>query len=350
MSDRTTPATGNRHVVTGAGGFLGTHLRSSLAAAGHDVVGVDITPPTSGEDWVRANCADLDAMRRVFRGADVVHHTVAHVPLRRPSAASFEANAVSPGVVATACRLEGVRQLVLVGSSAVYGLPDRSPLPESSVPTPFEAYGRAKLAGELSARQALDGANTRLAILRPRTILGGGRLGIFHTLFQFIAEGRNVYTIGRADGPLQFVHVDDVITAHLTLAEGADGVFAVGADRYTTLRTELEALIVHAGSSSRVVSLPSRPTRAALAALWQAHLSPLSPWHYEGYAHPFDVTTDGLRALGWQPQWSNSEMLVDAWESFRVTTNAGPTSTTGPVSVHRTPVRQQALGLLRRLS
>jgi UDP-glucose 4-epimerase len=338
------PPAPSRHVVIGAAGFLGGHLVDTLLDAGVEVTAVDVEgnrEPHPRLRWIEGNAADAATVTAAVTGADVVHCLVAHVPLRRVGAAFHEANTIAPQVVAEVCAAVGVPQLVLVSTSAVYGIPD-DPSVAGTV-APFEPYGNAKLAGERAAAAAVDGTGTRLAVLRPRTILGARRGGIFSTLFSFIAEGRKVYTIGDGNRPLQFVHVDDVVDAMCLLSNGHAGVFNVGATEYRRLRTELEAVITYAGGGSRVVALPERLALFALDVLYTLRLSPLSRWHSYGYAKLFSVDCSALEALGWRARWSTAAIMRDGWAQHRAGAAAGS-------GTHTSPMKERILSMVRRLS
>ena len=125
-------------------------------------------------------------------------------------------------------------------------------------PHPIEVYGRAKLAGEQAVQEVFAKVNLPLIVIRPRTILGEGRLGIFQILFEWISENRNVYVMGSGDVKFQFVHAHDLMDAYmLALDKGKPGVYNVGTDRFGTLREALENLIAHVGSSSKSKACPS---------------------------------------------------------------------------------------------
>ena len=123
----------------------------------------------------------------------------------------------------------------------------------------MEAYGHAKLAAEwaclAAARDGLD-----VSIVRPRTILGHGRLGIFGILFDWIADGYDPIVLGDGTNRYQFVHSDDLAEACVRAAatEGPD-IFNVGTDRFGTMRETLADLCEHAGTGATVRSLPAGP-------------------------------------------------------------------------------------------
>ncbi|MEJ7743382.1 MAG: NAD-dependent epimerase/dehydratase family protein [Nocardioidaceae bacterium] len=91
--------------------------------------------------------------------------------------------------------------MVYTSSSAVFGIPKSNPVFPDTPPTPVEAYGQAKFEGELLCRAAVS-RGLDVSIVRPRTILGLGRLGIFGILFDWIADGAAVPVLGKGDNHL----------------------------------------------------------------------------------------------------------------------------------------------------
>jgi nucleoside-diphosphate-sugar epimerase len=212
-----------------------------------------------------------------------------------------------------------------------------------------EIYGRAKLAGELAVKDICARAQLPLIVIRPRTILGEGRLGIFQILFQWIQEQRRIYVIGDGNQLFQFVHAHDLMDAYL-LAMDANrpGAYNVGTDRFGTLRAGLEKLIAYAGSSSKVTSLPAPLTINTLRILDWLHLSPLAPWHYLTYHKPFYFDVEPLLKMGWKPRYSNDEMFQESFDWFRQ--HQGRLVQEATASPHRNTVKQRVLALLKKLS
>ena len=132
------------------------------------------------------------------------------------------------------------------------------------------------------------------------------------------------------------------------LARERPGDYNVGAKEFRTLREDLEELIARANSSSRVAGLPTVPAVLALRALDAVGLSPLSALHYEVYHRPYYFDVSPLLETGWRPRYSNIEMLAESYGWYLE--NRGRLAREKMDSPDRSPLREGALGLLRRLS
>jgi nucleoside-diphosphate-sugar epimerase len=283
-------------------------------------------------------------VRAACESIDVVFHNVAQVPLARDRALFRSVNVVGTANLLVAARDAKVTKVVHTSSSAVFGIPASNPVTEDTPPRPLEDYGRAKLEAEQLCREAVA-AGLDVTIVRPRTILGHGRLGIMAILFEFVADGAPVFVLNRGDNRYQFVHASDLADACLRAGDRAGAaVYNVGATEFGTMRETLQALVDHAGTGSRVRSLPIGPTRAAMQSLAGLGLAPFAPYHWMLYGESlwFDVTR-ARSELGWEPKHSNASMVVESYEWF-LAHRAQLASATG--SEHQSPAR---LGLLRAL-
>jgi nucleoside-diphosphate-sugar epimerase len=129
--------------------------------------------------------------------------------------------------------------------------------------------------------------------------------------------------------------------------EAAGEPFNVGATQFGTVRSDLQVLIDHAGSSSRLRPVPAKPAELLLRALERLRLSPLAEWHYRtAHRDSFVDVSKAQRLLGWQPRLSNREALIRTYDWYL----ANRERVGGAGVTHRVPWNQQALGLLRRLS
>lgn len=336
-------------LVTGGAGFVGSHLVQALLAAGHPVRVLDLADPgdrPAGVDLVKADIRDAPAVRRACEGAVTVFHCVAMVPLARDRRAFWSVNRDGTAVLLSACRAAGVRKVVHVSSSAVFGVPPTNPVDETVAPVPGEEYGRAKMAAEelclAEARRGLD-----VTILRPRTVMGPGRLGIMQVLFEWVLEGHNIPVLGPGDNLYQFIDVRDLSDACLrAAARRGPAVYNVGAERFGTMRETLEGLVRHAGTPSRVRSVPMAPAVCLMRLAGALGLSPLGAYHALMYGRSLYFDTGRARRdLDWSPRFSNVESFSDSYDWY--VTHRDLVLARGGPSHHRSPVRQGILWLLR---
>ena len=341
-----------RHLVTGGAGFLGNLIAKRLSDFGEDVTVLDIwDDPLRPEkiDFIKCDIRDESGVEKAMKGMDIVHHNVALVPLTKSGDEFKEVNVEGSRIAAAKAKNANVKAFIHMSSSALFGVPDDGPIMEDTIPNPIEIYGKSKHEGELVVKKIFENSETSLIIIRPRTILGEGRLGIFQILFEWIQENRNIYTIGDGGGKFQFVHAHDLMDAYmLVLNNGESGIYNVGAAEYGTLKEALDNLIDYAGSSSKVKSLPASFTINTLKILDILGLSPLAPWHYLTYHKPFYFNVDKLIDMGWKPKYSNDKLLTESFDWYIKNKYNKPTDTSS--SIHRSPVKQKLLSILKKLS
>jgi nucleoside-diphosphate-sugar epimerase len=339
--------------ISGGAGFLGLHLARRLVADGHDVRTLDLAPlddaPLEGRiEELRGDVRRTAHARRLVAGADVLVHAAAALPIQVSRASIRSVNVEGAAVTFAAAAEARVRRLVLISSTAVYGVPERHPIHEDDPLVGVGHYGESKIEAErLCEAFARRGLET--VIVRPKTFVGPERLGVFEILFDWIREGRRIPILGDGSNRYQLLAVEDLVDAVVRCLDGAVAGQAlnVGAGRFGTVREDLEALIDHAGSGSRLRPVPAKPAEVVLRGLELAHLSPLAEWHYRTAHKDSFVSIERARAqLGWEPRLSNAETLVATYDWYlehrRDLRAAGLT--------HRVPWDQRALGLLRRVS
>jgi nucleoside-diphosphate-sugar epimerase len=332
-------------LVTGGSGYFGTVLAELALARGDAVRIFDLNPTTLAVvDFVMGDVRDRAAIRAACEGVDIVFHNVAQVPLAKDRALFDEVNVGGTANVLVAARDAGVAKIVHTSSSAVFGIPDRNPVTEASPCRPLEAYGRAKLRAEGLCHDAIA-SGLDVTIVRPRTVLGHGRLGVMALLFEFVADGAPVFVLGGGRNRYQLVHATDLADACLRAGDRAGpAVYNVGALEFGTMRETLQALVDHAQTGSRLRSLPVAPARFAMRSLASLNLVPFAPYHWLLYSESlyFDVTK-ARTELGWEPRYSNASMIIESYEWFLA--HRGESDGAGR-SHHQSPVRP---GLLRAL-
>jgi nucleoside-diphosphate-sugar epimerase len=226
-----------RYIVTGAAGFIGSHLVESLLAAGHDVVGVDCFTDYYDPAEKEANARDFGVLRLDLAedeldlvGVDGVFH-LAGQPGVRSFGATFplylRRNVLATQRVLESCVPAGVR-LVLASSSSVYGEAETYPTTENTIPRPVSPYGITKLACEQLAHAYAGDA----IALRYFTVYGPRQRPdmFFRRVCEALLSGKTFEIYGNGRQSRSFTYVDDAVAATVAAMERAPGgtVFNVG--------------------------------------------------------------------------------------------------------------------------
>ncbi|HET9937214.1 MAG TPA: NAD-dependent epimerase/dehydratase family protein [Gaiella sp.] len=342
-----------RVAISGGAGFLGLHLARRLVAEGHEVRTLDLAPLDDAGLDGRIEELEGDVRlaadaRRLVAGADVLVHAAAALPIQVTRAAIRSVNVEGTAVTLGAALEARVRRVVLVSSTAVYGVPDHHPIHEDDPLVGVGHYGESKIEAERLCL-AFGRRGLEPVIVRPKTFVGPERLGVFEILFDWIREGRRIPILGDGTNRYQLLAVEDLVDAVVRALDApvAGEALNVGAGRFGTVREDLEALIGHAGSRSRLRPVPARPAELALRGLELARLSPLAEWHYRTAHKDSFVSIDRARSLlGWEPRLSNAETLCATYDWYL----AHRDELRGAGTTHRVPWDQRALGLLKRVS
>ncbi len=302
-----------RALVTGAAGFIGSHLVEALLARGFRVTGVDsftpyysrlrkeanlVGPLASGEfTLVESDLVDAD-LTPLLEGVDVVYHLAGQPGVRGSWDSGFE-EYLRLNVLATQKLLEaslkaGVGRVVYASSSSLYGNADRYPTAEDDVPAPFSPYGVTKLAAEHLCSLYTANFGLETVSLRYFTVFGPRQrpdLAIMK-LIDAALTGRSFPLHGSGTQIRDFTFVDDVVDA--------------------TLRCGLEP--VKPGSVFNVAGGSPATMNEIIDMVGRLAAEPLNIVRTPSVAG--DVTRTGGRtdrinaALGWKPKVSLGEGLA----------------------------------------
>jgi len=297
-----------RYVVTGAAGFIGSHLAEALATAGHDVVGVDCF----------TDYYDVAEKEENARGLNIVRVDLAEQPLDldgvdgvfhlagQPGVRSFgdvfplylRRNVLATQRVFETAAAAGVR-VVLASSSSVYGEAESYPTPEDAAPRPVSPYGITKLACEHLVRAyGLDAV-----VLRYFTVYGPRQRPdmFFRRVCEALIAGAPFEIYGTGEQSRSFTEVGDAVGATTAAMERAPAgtVYNIGGGEEGSV---LEAIALLEEISGRALDVRHLDRAAGDVARTKA-----------------DVTRIGAE-LGWQPSATLNEGLMRmwAWASARV--------------------------------
>lgn len=338
--------------ISGISGFLSINLVRFLQSQGiTDIAGIDLVdftyPERNSIQFLQGDIRDPQAVKESMRGADIVIHTAAALPLYTPE------EIYSTDIEGTRILLEqaveyGVKRFIHISSTAVYGVPDHHPLFETDDMIGVGPYGEAKVkAEEICAGYRPRGLT--VPIIRPKSFIGPERLGVFAIFYEWASEGRGFPMIGNGKNRYQFLDVEDLcraIYSCMTLPEAqVNDVFNIGAERYTTMREDYQVVLDKAGFGKKIVPFPVGPVVLALKILEALKLSPLYPWIYETASKDSFVSIDkAKKVLGFQPKYSNQEALLRNYDWYL----ANKDSFKGAEGVtHRVPWKQKALKLVK---
>lgn len=299
-----------RYVVTGAAGFIGSHLVEALVARGDDVVAVDCFTDyydpaekeenARGFDVARIDLADDDLD---LDGVDGVFH-LAGQPGVRSSGDAFplylRRNVLATQRVFESASRAGVR-VVYASSSSVYGNAERYPTPEAAVPQPISPYGVTKVACEHLARAyGLDAVG-----LRYFTVYGPRQRPdmFFRRVCDALCSDGSFDIFGTGEQSRSFTEVGDVVGATVASMESgpAGALYNVGGGD--------EASMLDAIASLERISGRTLDVR---------HVHPA-----RGDVRRTKADVSRIRdALGWEPRVRLADGLARmwAWASARVAT------------------------------
>lgn len=268
-------------LVTGAHGFVGSHLAQALLERGDAVRVLDRPAPrladVGGErrsgldllgirgdvELVEADLRNADAVAKAVEGADSVFHLAAQTIVgvaRRSPLETFEVNVQGAWNVFEACRTQGVERVVFASSDKAYGPSPELPYREDFPLRAAYPYDASKAAADTIARSYANAYGLPLAVTRFANVYGGGDLNFSRLIPETVVavlEGRP--PVMRSDGSPErdFLYVDDAVSAYLAIADalenGAAGeAFNAGGERPHSVREVVELIAAAAGAGAGV--------------------------------------------------------------------------------------------------
>ncbi len=255
-------------LVTGATGFVGSHLAEALQRRGYEVTALARSPgkaealTSHGARVVPGDLHDAAALDRAAAGQDIVYH-VAGVVAARDEAEFLRANRDGTRNILNAAERSGNPRFVLVSSLAAAGpAPRGAPLTGREAPHPVTAYGRSKLAAE----EVVRGSALRWSVIRPPIVYGPRDREVLK-IFR-LSRLRLAPVFGDGSQELSAVHASDLAEALVSAGESAatiGGIYpACHPEVFTS--TELGHAVARAmGRSVTTIRIPPSVARALLS-------------------------------------------------------------------------------------
>lgn len=267
-----------RCLVTGAAGFIGSHLCEALTAEGHSVRGVDsftdLYPRACKEenlaslqretrfelkeaDLVEADCENL------LREVDWVFHQAAHAGVRQSWGKKFrsytEYNVLATQRLLEACRQKTLKKFLYASSSSIYGEAELCQTSEDAPPKPLSPYGVSKLAGEHLCYLYMRQFAVPTVALRYFTVYGPRQRPdmAFHRFIAALLDSQTLEIYGDGEQTRDFTYVSDVVKANLaaTVSGQAGGVYNIGGGERASVNQVIQMLETLAGRPAKVHSL-----------------------------------------------------------------------------------------------
>lgn len=315
-----------RVVVFGGNGFVGRWLIETLRGEGTEVLCCDLekAPAQGNCSYLQVDLRDPKQLLSVpFSSEDVVVNLAANqyhgkVPRKGRREYFFDTNTKGAENLLQAAYQCGCRKVIQFTTDMTYGKPQYLPVDTNHPQRPFGPYGQSKLETEQICRRYRE-LGMDITIFRPRMINGPGRLGILKKLFWLIRRNLPVPTVGLGKNCYQMVSVFDCVSA---IQRAIDcGVpnkeYNLGSKNPPSTRALLQNLIRTVGSHSIVIPTPGKLVKLTLGMLGTLGMELMYKEQYmiADQDYILDISNTE-QELGWEPQYADSDMIVDAYKEY----------------------------------
>ena len=307
----------NTQIVTGIGGFIGSHLAESLLKKGYSVIGIDQFNDYYNPSFKRKNAdqllqypafklieADIQALNwhELLKDVEVVYHQAAQAGVRASWGEGFR-NYTERNINATQIMLEAAKEtpslqrFVFASTSSVYGNAETMPTPETICPQPVSPYGITKLAAERMCWLYLQNFGVPVTALRYFTVYGPRQRPdmAFHKFFKAAIVNEPISIYGDGQQTRDFTFVSDIVAANLLAGEVPEAigeVFNIGGGCRVVLADVLTTMeeIMGKPLQKNYIDRARGDARHTSADISKAH-----------------------KILGYQPEVSLAEGLAQEW-------------------------------------
>jgi nucleoside-diphosphate-sugar epimerase len=338
-------------LITGGSGFLGINLIRLLLSKGHKIRSIDIAnfnyPEMEKVEHISGDIRDKTIVESSMKDIDIVVHCAAALPLYK------EEEIISIDIHGTQNILEfalkhSVKRVIHISSTAVYGIPKYNPSFEEDELHDIGPYGKAKISAE-KVCEKFRSKGMIVPVLRPKSFIGPERLGVFALFYDWASTGHGFPMIGSGNNRYQLLDVYDLCEAIYLCAElppeKVNDTFNIGAEEFTTMKEDYQAVLDYAGFGKKIKGFPAMPLILTLRFLEMLHLSPIYKWVYETASKDSFVLIEKAKSiLGFNPRYSNKDALIRNYQWYL--DNHNSFANASGVS-HRVPWKQGILGFAK---
>lgn len=305
-------------IVTGAAGFIGSHIAETLLQQGEEVIGIDefndyYDPMLKRKNVAHLNCwtgftlieGDIQFLdwQTLLQDVDVIYHQAAQAGVRASWGQGFRAY-TERNISATQILLEAakdaknLKRLVYASTSSVYGDAETLPTNESIIPQPVSPYGITKLAAERMCSLYYKNFGVPVVSLRYFTVYGPRQRPdmAFHKFYKAVLQDEAIPIYGDGQQTRDFTFISDAVAANLaaaTVPEAVGEIFNIGGGSRVVLAEVLDTM-------SEIVGKPIKKNYIDKAMGDARHTAA-------------DVTK-ARQILGYNPQVSLREGLTQEWQ------------------------------------
>ena len=314
--------TNKRVLITGGGGFLGHSLMNYLRDKAARVTILDklrMSKDDLGEEieFIQADVRDYKLLCKATEGAQIVIHACSCQSFYNPKEL-YAVNVQGTSNILKASEANRVERFIYISAAAVYGIPHKVPIAEDYPLAGFGPLAESKIAAEKLCQDSRDKGDMLVTVFRPRPFTGTGRLGVFGILFDWIKEGKNIPLIGDGKNRCQLLDIIDTLEAirlaMILSGDKVNDVFNLGAEEFGSIEQDLVRLFDFAGTGSKIMHLPEKPTKFILKILEKSKICPLYSGVYDIINLELSLSIEKAKnILGWLPKVSNAHSLINGY-------------------------------------
>jgi len=250
-------------LITGAGGFTGSHLSRTLLKQGANVKAYvkrgsplgNLSDIANEITLIKGDIQDQTSLLDAMKDVDYVFHVAAITPVhesRDLPYLSAQVNTVGTFNVGWAASHSGVKKLLYTSTCHVYGNQSESELPtkESAIPHPIDIYSATKYAGEILIRQFMNDDGIEIIVTRAFNKYGPNQIGdwLFPRTIKKVLTQSSI-TVGNPDSTRDYSYIQDIVNGYMLVMEkGKNGdIFNLGSGRETSVKDIVDKIIQASG-------------------------------------------------------------------------------------------------------